>query len=210
MEKYKLPQWYVSTRKRIEHNLTLENFQGIDGKFPSPCGNYVFVVEKYQKAVKDWIYTYYRGIIYSLQNHKEVTTVSSDAYKFWYCWVKQGENLYLICNEDPQGYTIIDVKKELVFRYIDPKAREGWGFSWKEVSPSPDGKFLAVQGDYMESNREVALYDLSDFNPPLRKIKRLDANLKSGYLVLLGWKDGKVVMEHHQPHKETTTVEVGV
>jgi len=209
VEHYKLPQWYVSNRAKIEHNLTSKTFKRIAGKFPSPCGNFILIIEEYEKSNGRWSYTYHRGIVYSLIDRKEVAILNSNANKFWHCWVKQGDKLYLLCNEDLQGYTIVDVGEGIVYTYIDPKAKTGWGFSWKEVAPSPDGRFLAVQGDYMEATREVALYDLSNINLPLKKVKRLDANLKNEYLVLKGWKGEKVIMEHMN-RGEPTTVEVGV
>jgi hypothetical protein len=194
--KYELPKWYVAARKAIEDNITSKNYKGIIGKFPSPCGDFTFVIEHYQKSHKGWNYNYYVGKV--LKGNDEILKITSSAYKFWHCWIKQEDGLYLLCNEDIHGYSIVDVKSGKTYTYIDPKAKDGWGFSWKEVVPSPDGKTLAVQGDYQEATKEVALYDLTNMTIPLRKVKSLRGNF-----ALRGWCNKKIIIE------KRSTLEMG-
>jgi hypothetical protein len=204
-----LPKWYVSAKKRLSHIFVKKNFKGVTEESVSPCGSYFFIVTKYSTDPR---WCYYHGFICREPGWgPSFAEIQSTASKFWHCWVVNEGKLYLICNEDTQGYTVVDVENRKIHPYLDPKANGGWRFSWKEVKPSPDGKILAVQGDYAETSREISIFDFSNpTNPPFAKIKRLDTNLEQGHYVLKGWKDNKVVVEHIQPHQEPTIVEIDI
>jgi hypothetical protein len=201
-----MPKWYASAQRRISHFFASEHFKGVEEKIPSPCGRYIFVIEKYQR--KEW--SFFRGVIYSKE--KEIADIKSVAHHFWYCWVKKDNKSYLLCNQESQGYVIAEPDTGNLYPYRDPKAKSGWGLSWKEVKPSPNGKLIAVQGDYMEAHREVAIFDFSDpTTPPLPKIKTLGENLKRGYLVLKGWEGNHtVLLEHTKSDADPTIVRIGV
>lgn len=203
-----LPKWYLSQRKAWRHNYDIDNFKATIKETKSPCNEFIFVVESYQKQEKGWEnYTYYKGIILPNNSAKKFNKIElfSMTYKFWHFWAQHEDNVYLVCNENKYGYTVVDVKYRKIIPFIDPKKE--WSFSWKEVLPSPDGKLLAVQGDYMEAVRELALYDISDpTNVPFPRIKTL-GNVKSGYVILKKWDKNKIVMEHVQAHKNTILIE---
>lgn len=208
MENFKLPKWYLSQRKAWRHHYGDENFQAVIKESLSPCNAFLFTVSSYRKQEKGWEdYLYYKGTIYPQDNQNSKIELFSNARKFWHFWIQKEKKLYLVCNEDLNGYTVVDVKDRIILPYIDPKKE--WSFAWKEVLPSPDGRFLAVQGTYMEVVREVALFDISDpTNLPFPKVKRLDKDFKGGYLVLKRWDNNRVIMEHVLPHRKPELVEV--
>lgn len=169
---YMLPQWYLDSRKKINVNFNPENYKGVILKDLSPCGNYTFIVDQYQKTIKTVNYAYFSGTVYC--HNKDVITIYSNAQDFWHCWIKK-DKLYLLCNEDEQGYTVIDVEAGKAYTYIDPKAKSGWGFSWKSVELSEDGECLIVHGEYLEI-KETVFFDFS--NPtdlPLKRKKNCNA-----------------------------------
>lgn len=103
---------------------------------------------------------------------------------------------YLLCGEDYQGYTVIELdtkeRKDLLpesvpkqYTYKDQNGVEksgvvdtypnGYGFCWADIKPSPDRNVLAVSGCYWACPYEVVLYDFSDpMRLPYWEIERWD------------------------------------
>lgn len=149
-------------------------------KSHSPCKNYAIIIEKY-----DW--NCHKCTVFD--RHKMIVELLSTASQFWHCWIVKDNCPYLVCNEDPQGYTVVNLKAQSIHPYVDTS---GWGLTWKTVKPSPDGKWLAVQGDYMETTSEIAIFEFST-DVPMRAVKRVPDQ----GVVLKGWDNDKIILENH-------------
>lgn len=179
MKVYSLPGWYLAGRRDVEPFFTQKNKHGDKTQVTSPCGKYQLDIERYKTGEHGWDYS--RGIVCERKTGAKIAEIKKCAPNFWYCWVGK----FLLCAEDPQGYTVVDLENKKTYTYVDPKARAGLGFEWVEVQPSPNGRFLAVQGTYMGTGQMTVVYDFT--NPtkfPLPKLRALETDGKAR---LKGW-----------------------
>jgi hypothetical protein len=169
VKNYSLPGWYLIARQGVEPYFKKSNKQGSRTQVISPCGKYQLEIDHYRTIEGGWDYS--RGIVTERKTATKIAEIKKCAPDFWYCWTGK----YLLCSEDPQGYTIIDLDNKTSFTYIDPKARGGLGFEWIDVKPSPSGRYLAVQGQYMGSGKTTVVYDFrAPTKLPLTKLRALE------------------------------------
>jgi hypothetical protein len=85
------------------------------------------------------------------------------------------KNEYLLYGEDYQGYSIVNLTKEMYHVFFPESGYKGFGFCWTAVYPSPDNLVLAVDGCYWACSYELVLYDFR--NPeelPYRELARVE------------------------------------
>lgn len=109
---------------------------------------------------------------------------------FWHAWVPHPNgNEYLLCGENYQGYTIINLTQETTVSYLPPEARKGFGFCWAAVYPSPDGATLAVDGCVWACPYELRVYDFADPTVlPFPELARFD-----GLENVIGWESDETI-----------------
>ncbi|HEX2953707.1 MAG TPA: hypothetical protein VHR47_06955 [Bacillota bacterium] len=111
--------------------------------------------------------------------------VKRDADYFQYAWLQHRTGEYLICGEDSQGYSIVDLKSRAIHHFVPEEAYLRGGFSWIKPYASKDGDILAVEGCYLGQPCQVVFYDISKpLSLPYREILRL-----TEYGEIIGWKD---------------------
>lgn len=140
----------------------------------SPSGKYKLVIEYFEKA-DSWNYS--KGTIINLSTNKVITEVKRNYGVFWHTWVKHANNNeYLLCGEDYQGYTTINLTKEKTHIYFPEDGYEGSGFCWAAVYPSPDSSLLAVDGCYWACPYDLVLFDFKYPDVlPYKELKRFDS-----------------------------------
>jgi hypothetical protein len=145
-------------------------------------------IDRYRRGPDKWDYS--RGIVRRLADGAVVADIKRNYSDFWHAWVQHPNGCeYLLCGEDYQGYSIINLTKNTVSTYLPPEALKGHGFCWTSVYPSPDGLILAVYGCYWAQPYEAVLYDFS--NPgvlPLPELHRIDPEDWQVDSVI-GWED---------------------
>ncbi len=150
----------------------------------SPNGEYELTIDQYTTKESCWNYS--RGLVKKVSDGSLIADVKRNYSHFWYCWHKhQNSCAYLICGEDYQGYTVINLTKRQVHTYFPPAAYEGMGFCWVAGIPSPSSSILAIEGCYWAFPYEIVFFDFS--NPdvlPYAELARIDAPD-----VIKGWKD---------------------
>ncbi len=112
------------------------------------------------------------GEIYTSDNNK-ITEVQRNYSYFPFAWIERHANghSYLICGENYQGQTIIELDTGKRINYVPDSASQGAGFCWAGAYPSPDGNLVAVYGCYWGASYEVKMYDFSDpLNPPWKEL----------------------------------------
>jgi uncharacterized protein YuzB (UPF0349 family) len=193
----RLPAWYQESRKGVEDyfkpsNLITEDHPVI---VYSPSKKYFILIEKY--SIPD-APSFSRGKVFNASTNQLIADVKRNHQHFMYCWVTLNRKEYLLCGEDYQGHTVIDLAAKNVYNYIDENALEGLGFCWQDIHPSPDGRLLVVEGSYFPGLKTVVVYDFS--NPtklPLPKLQVIDTRLPWGFDVG-EWTDNETIKLYHK------------
>jgi hypothetical protein len=170
------PTSYTEWREHTEQRFTtLSLVSGSTEHYVSPSGRFALDVSVYSAGEGSWNYS--RGVLKDAISSKVIADIKRNYAMFWYCWVMQEQDEYLICGEDYQGYNVINLNNGTNLLTFPPEALKGMGFCWAAVHPSPDGKILAVEGCYWGSSYELVFVDFSDpMKSPLPELKRF-ANL---------------------------------
>jgi hypothetical protein len=138
----------------------------------SSCGRYKLDIYKYMTQEGRWNYT--EGVITRLSDNKEIGSVKRNYSAFPYKFVDN----YLLCGENYQGYSVIDLEKEEHNVYFPDAGFKGHGFCWACIYDVVNNK-LIVEGCYWGGPYEVVIYDFT--NPttlPLQELHRFDIDGK--------------------------------
>lgn len=172
-----LPMWYISARRDVEAFFKPENKIGEIAKHTSPCKKYKLTVYSYQ-AVKNGS-NYTRGIITRCADQITIADIKRSDEDFWFCWLSKSEKL--LCGEDPYTHNLIDLNNFKITTYVDPKARSGFGFEWKEAKVNLNENLLAVRGKCMETLNTVTIYKIQELPMPIIKEKIFTQKIKIGW-----------------------------
>lgn len=71
-------------------------------------------------------------------------------------------NDYLICGEDYQGVTLINLTKETRQDYLPEEAKKGMGFCMVSWNPSPDKTKILVEGCFWGGPYDSIIYDFTN------------------------------------------------
>lgn len=127
----------------------------------SPSGAYKLVTTPYGTGPHTWAYS--QGLVYRKDRDQPIAEIQRNYGAFPFAWVEghaQGD--FLLAGEDYQGQTIIDLRTGARRDYLPAAARQGNGFCWAEIHPSPHGKLLCVSGCYWAAPYETRFYDFSN------------------------------------------------
>jgi hypothetical protein len=153
------PTYLEIRREVIERFETLCVDTDSKKSFLSPSGRYLLHTSVWSGTDGRWSYS--RGVVTDSKTQATIADIKRNHAMFWHSWVMQGESEYLLCGEDYQGYTVIELNAGRSVSTFPEEAFEGQGFCWVNVKPSPDGKTLAVDGCYWACERELVLIDFS-------------------------------------------------
>lgn len=113
-----------------------------------------------------------RGIV--KKNNEIIADVKRNYNYFIYCFAERenGEK-YMLCGEDYQGYTVINLLEKTTNTYIPSAWEFGGGFCWIDIDYYDDE--LRVEGCVWGGPFEIIRYDFSDPNKlPLTILERYD------------------------------------
>ncbi|TQR41112.1 hypothetical protein [Paenibacillus popilliae] len=174
---------YLEHRKQIL--LSLQNKYKDDKVdiYYSPDKEYKLTIEYFiSKENEGWNYT--RGIVTQCSTGNEVVLIRNIG-TFLFEWVLKDQESYLLCGQDYQGYTIVNLKDMKVIDFVPEEFYEGMGFCWAEIQYTNEIDVLVVGGCYWADEYEIVLYDFS--NPlqlPYKELKRIKP-----YEKIIGWID---------------------
>lgn len=176
---------YQQRRVEMEKFFTPENEINEPPKIhQSPSGKYELTISRYHTKPKSWDYS--RGIVNRLADNAAITDIKRNYAAFWHAWVNhRNGSEYLLCGEDYQGYSVINLGTGEHHIHFPERGYSGGGFCWAKVSPSPDGIVLAVEGCIWAGPYELVFQDFS--NPeqlPLPELSRIEDVAECP-----GWKD---------------------
>lgn len=153
--------------------------------FISPSTKYNLEVSLYSTLEGCWNYS--RGIVKD-KDGNIVADVKRNYPHFPFCWVESHFNGhdYLVCGEDYQGQTIIELDTGNRKDYLPDEAKNGFGFCWVSFQASPNTKIMAVEGCYWACPYEVIFVDFSD---PMNKLTYLENQPNGYYPEFHSWND---------------------
>jgi hypothetical protein len=157
---------------------------------PSPSGKYKLVISSYDQGKGYWNYT--RGEVY--ENEKRIADVKRNYSAFPFSWIEGHKNGhdYLICGEDYQGQTIVELDTGKRLDHMSKGHDKGHGFCWAAHSPSPDGTMLLVSGCYWACPYEFVIFDFSEpMSPPWKELFRCDQGGCDDEDVIDDWVDNE-------------------
>lgn len=134
--------------------------QGESMEHLSPSGRYRLVVTTHGTTPGCWSYS--KGRVYS--GDQLVTTVCRNYGAFPFLFVEDHPNghSYLLCGEDYQGQTVIELDTGRRNDILPKSAEDGFGFCWAAYTASPSKRTLAVDGCFWACPYEVWLIDFTD------------------------------------------------
>jgi hypothetical protein len=165
---------YKEKRKHIEKFVVARNLSSDPPEtFRSPSGNYELTTSRYSTGPSTWQYS--RGVAKHLADGKTIADIKRNYGHFWHAWALHPNGAeYLLCGEDYQGYSVINLGTGVTHRYFPAEGFDGFGFCWTAVHPSPDGLTLAVEGCIWGGPYEVLFLDFSNpESPPFTELARL-------------------------------------
>jgi hypothetical protein len=178
---------YLEKRKAIERYFVPENRVADSGEIAvSPSGQYELEIWGYSSGPNTWSYS--QGIVRRISDHTVIADVKRNYGHFWYAWVEHANgNEYLLCGEDYQGYSIVNLTKETYHVFFPESGHKGFDFCWTAAYPSPDSFVLAVDGCYWACPYELVLYDFrSPEELPYQELARVE-----GLAECVGWLDNE-------------------
>lgn len=103
------------------------------------------------------------GKVYSSDNEL-LFEVKRNYSAFPYCFIEghPNGNDYMVCGEDYQGQTVLELNSGKRVDYLPKGKKEGVGFCWANVIPSQEKDVLAVEGCYWGSPYEQWFVDFSE------------------------------------------------
>jgi len=160
-------------------NAQLDNVR----EYRSESDKYRLIVTPFATKKGCWNYT--RGVVF--EGRRKIAEVRRNYSAFEYAFIEGHKNGhdYLVCGEDYQGQTVIELDTGKRVDFVPHAIDAGHGFCWVKVTPSPDGTILAVEGCIWACPYEVLIVDFRNpMEPPWAELHR-----ESRYEEFLGWKD---------------------
>jgi len=165
---------YRKRRREIEKFFTDANrLKDETETIVSPSGNYELTIERYRTREGAWDYS--RGTMRRVFDRSVVADVKRNYSHFWHAWhVHHNSQEYILCGEDYQGYTVVNLTKGQPHIHFPEAGYRGVGFCWIAAYPSPDSAILAVAGCYWACPYEIVFFDFSTPDTvPYRELTRI-------------------------------------
>lgn len=191
---YAIDPWYEERRNKVTKAITSgKPVKAKREKRDSPSGKYSIHLTPYR--VKDPACPYY--CVVELQKNgdgeilgKIVRNEADFPFVFVENW-KDGKD-YLICAEDYQGFTVINITDKKKYDYIAEKSKRGLAMHITDFYISPDKECLAVEGHIRSKPSDVVETDEVHFfrignNITEIPYKEVDKRITFAYDKVVGW-----------------------
>lgn len=185
------PDWYREKRRTIAETFARAK-PGEVSEHVSPSGRYRLEVTRCSTGPNTWAYSL--GRVFAVPSAEPLAVVERNFGSFPLSWSEghpSGHD-FLICGEDYQGQTVIELDTGRRTDHIDPRAKDGMGFCWTAHYPSQCGRFLFVDGCIWAAPYELLLLDFgAPLALPYRELGRWPIH------TVIGWQpDGSFVFEY--------------
>lgn len=129
----------------------------------SQSGKYSLTIDSTPTKPGCWDYT--RGTVRHTSSSEEIITVKRNYSSFPHLFIEDHpvtHHDYLICGEDYQGQTVIDLTTGDKKSALSEGAEDGFGFCWVQYSFDTNSQILIVSGCIWAGPYETRFYDFSD------------------------------------------------
>lgn len=166
-------EWWTAHRARMEQYFVPEHLTTTQVHY-DPSGRYELRIETYQTGKHTWSYT--RGVVVDTATQQLVADIKRNYSHFWHAWYPHPNgNLYLLCGEDYQGYTVVNVTAGTIKTFLPKAANEGVGFCWTDCEPDLEEQTLRVEGCFWGGPYERVVFDFrTPETLPLPELERSD------------------------------------
>lgn len=129
--------------------------------YTSPSGKYILTVTPFSTTKGGWNYT--QGIV-AAADGSPIEEVRRNYSHFPFLFVEGHPNGhdYLICGEDYQGQTVIELDTGKRRELLPKEAKKGHGFCWASYEYHEPSQMLMVNGCFWACPYEFRFYDFSD------------------------------------------------
>lgn len=141
----------------------------------SPSGTYRLTVTGFATGPKSWNYT--RGTVTRSSDNATIAVVHCNYSSFPFAWIEPHANghAYLVCNEDYQGQTVVELDTGERVDHLPEEAGRGHAFCWARITPNADGTMLSVHGCHWACPYETLIVDFTQpLQPPWKQLHRCD------------------------------------
>lgn len=150
----------------------------------SPSGKYQLTITRHSTGKGTWAYS--KGVVACDATPRYEVCRNYSHFPFLFVEEHPNGHDYLICGENYQGQTIIELDTGLRKDYLPEEASRGFGFCWSSYQISPSKKTLAVNGCYWACPYEVWLVDFSE---PMKTLDVLHQERDA--VAFIGWHPDK-------------------
>ena len=128
----------------------------------SPSGKYKLVVTPFETKPGCWSYS--QGLVYAVGSDTPLFEVRRNYHSFPKTWVEDHPNghAYLICGEDYQGQTVLELDTGNRKDFLPKSAEKGFGFCWVGHTFNAKHQMLVIDGCYWACPYEYKFFDFSD------------------------------------------------
>jgi hypothetical protein len=146
---------------------------------PSPSGIYLLNVDMCAGGDSKHAWGLAVATITERLTGEVVAQVTRDDDRFWHCWIECNGVEYMVCSEDTEGQTVIDLTHRRVESYAASDDQSDDQIVWVEFYPSPSRMRLAVVGCHWGGPYFTAVYD---FHEPMElPLKRIAEVCRKGF-----------------------------
>jgi hypothetical protein len=127
----------------------------------SENGAYRLQIDQFSCGGNFWSYS--QGQVYRTADDELLATVQRNYPAFPRCFVTghpSGHD-FLVCGEDYQGQTVIDLSTKERRDHLPTQGEPGHGFCWAAIRYLPEWNVLAVEGCYWGGSYEHRFYDFA-------------------------------------------------
>lgn len=131
-------------------------------EYPSPSGDWLLRVTWYKTVKGAWDYT--QGMVFRRGSDTPIAEVRRNYSVFSFEFIEDHPNghPYLICGEDYQGQTVIELDTGKRRDFRPPEAKKGHGFCWAAYRFEHTHQMLIVSGCYWAAPSQFQFFDFSD------------------------------------------------
>lgn len=128
----------------------------------SASGRYRLVVTYFTTGKGSWNYT--QGLVYSVGSEQPIAEIQRNYSSFPFLFVENHPNghQYLICGEDYQGQTVIELDTGKRRDLLPEEAKKGHGFCWSSYKFHAPTQLVIVSGCFWGGGYEYKFFDFSE------------------------------------------------
>ncbi|WP_437515248.1 hypothetical protein [Sorangium sp. So ce1099] len=136
--------------------------EGSRRQFLSPKGKYRLVVSSFSTGRGAWDYS--QGKVYKTGSDAPIAVVQRNHDSFPFLFVEGHPNGhdYLVCGEDYQGQSVLELDTGKRRDHLPDEANEGIGFCWTDMRFEASAAVLVVEGCIWACPYEFRFFDFSD------------------------------------------------